>query len=95
MIKGLAAWRVSHILVDEDGPYEIFKNFRAFTGIQYDSSGNVTSYPPGSPLMCIYCTSVWVAAALFFLPTWVSKLFAISGIAIAVHETRKAWLERQ
>ena len=42
----LAVWRITYMLVEEDGPYDIFKRLRA-------------DFPKGiSPLECFYCTSI-------------------------------------
>lgn len=88
LINALATWRVSHMLVNEDGPFMVFYNLRQASGIEYDIDGQPVSFQDGNPLMCIYCTSVWVAAAFLFLPMRVSELFAVSALAVIWHEVR-------
>jgi hypothetical protein len=79
-----ATWRVSFLLTQEDGPWDVFARLRRVAG---DSMA-------GRALQCLYCTSLWVAipAALFAAPasdrisvrtgvTWL----AISGAACLLH----------
>lgn len=76
-ILALAVWRLSSLLVNEDGPNEIFADLRArikgYTGL----------------MECIWCLSVWigfaVAAAWIFYPTETALVclpFALSALAI-------------
>jgi hypothetical protein len=71
----LAIWRVTHLLVAEDGPYRIFARLRAFL-----SSAN-------GLLDCFYCLSLWLAAPLawFLGAGWLERILlwpAISAVAI-------------
>jgi hypothetical protein len=72
----LATWRISHLLVNEDGPWRFVPRIRAW----------VAGSELGRTLDCFGCASLWVAlpAATFvthnpveILPTW----FALSGAA--------------
>lgn len=81
IIKGLAVWRISHMLVKEDGPKDILYNLRERTGIVHDEYGGFASWNDTTPLHCVFCTSVWVAFCLRFLPEFVINIFALSGIA--------------
>lgn len=71
LVLALATWRISNILVKEDGPFRVFERARARLR--------------GRP-NCIYCVSVWVAAGLFaihlLLTPYVAWVFAISGAAL-------------
>ena len=76
----LATWRVSFLLTQEDGPWDVF------TRLRHATAGSMA----GRALECLYCTSMWVAipAALFVTPvsartvvTWL----AISGGACLLH----------
>jgi len=58
------------MLVHEEGPFGIFERMRG------------DSFAIGNPLVCVWCTSVWVALALLVLPQWVSRWFAISALAV-------------
>lgn len=87
---GLATWRLTRLLVTEDGPYEIFRGLRERTGIEYGPGGVVASYPPWNPLHCVYCTSVYVGAIMLIAPGWLKRLLALSAIAslISIHENQ-------
>ena len=47
----LATWRVSHLLVEEDGPADVVVRLRRRAGSSW----------AGDLLDCFYCLSVWVA----------------------------------
>jgi hypothetical protein len=53
-LAALATWRVSHLLAEEDGPFDAVLRLRARAG-----SGVL-----GDLMDCFYCLSVWVAAPL-------------------------------
>lgn len=57
VVAALATWRVSHLLVSEDGPGSIFARVRAY----------FAETAVGRGLDCFGCTSLWVAvsAAIF------------------------------
>lgn len=86
LLLSLACWRLTYMLVWEDGPWEVIKRFREWSGIVEDGTGSENGW---SPLGCMYCTSVWVAGILMILPSWVSKLLAISALAIIVEGRRR------
>lgn len=50
----LATWRVSKIITEEEGPFEIFKKLRA----SFPSDGKRGWI--GRGLYCLWCVSVWV-----------------------------------
>jgi len=68
------------MLVKEQGPLGIFMRLRELTGIVHDDDGEFVSWGY-SPLVCVLCTSMWVALVLMVLPNWVKKVCAVSGIA--------------
>lgn len=88
IIRGLATWRVSYMLVKEEGPLDVFTKLRErdIEYSQWDSS--VANYTPGNPLWCVSCTSVWVAVAFALLPKWVVAPFAVSALAVAFEIAR-------
>lgn len=72
-----AAWRITHLLHAEDGPWDVLVGLRRLAG---DSVW-------GKMLDCFYCLSVWVALpiAAALGATWKERLFlwpALSGAAI-------------
>src|SRR3990172_3330830 len=63
LIYGLATWRISSILVNEAGPWDVFVRLRALAGIGHDKNRQAVIIPDGffaSILSCIWCCSVWV-----------------------------------
>jgi hypothetical protein len=105
---GLICWRVTSLLVREDGPLDIFAKLRKIIGVSY----NEYSVPAGSNaiargLLCVWCTSVWVATPLaIFAPLpkdiqvfWlvlegIGYVLLISAIAILVDSVIERGQER-
>jgi len=96
VIYGLATWRIASLLVQEDGPWNIFMRLRELTGIKHDDDGDVFMIPNGfwpQLFSCIWCCSTWVALCwLVFWMAWpwmalrVAILFGFSTVAILVDE---------
>lgn len=93
-LLSLATWSVANIVVNEDGPYEVFPKVRHVVGVRYDEHSNPVM--PANPhrrflasiLTCTYCLGVWVAIffTLLYLLTpifaiYLALPFAISAIA--------------
>lgn len=60
LVSGLASWRLTYMLIEDDGPLDVFAKFRKFVGVTYDEHGYPvpkTSFSKG--LMCFYCQSIW------------------------------------
>lgn len=55
----LATWRVTHLLANEDGPFDLIVRFRALFGESV----------LGRMLDCFNCLSLWVGAAIALLIT--------------------------
>lgn len=86
-LTAVAVWRISYMLVNEDGPFDLFSNFRLWvaskTGAIYDFLDSLFA--------CIYCMSVWVGIAATILyainPTilfYLSLPFIFSACAIFI-----------
>lgn len=82
--RALAVWRLSNMLVEEDGPGRVFHRLRELSGIEYDQDDQIVSFNDYTPLHCVYCTSIWVAAALWFAPSWLVRLMALSAGAVLI-----------
>ena len=93
----LAAWRLASLLVAEDGPGAMFARLRKRAGIstvavrQPDGSLQVgktarTSLAEG--LMCVWCTSIWMAFVLvggeFLYRSFFRDTLTIAGVFIAM-----------
>ena len=76
LLLALAAWRLTHLLADEDGPADLVLRLRSVLG---DSV-------LGRMMDCFHCLSLWVAAplALLFsteLLNWLIAWLGLSGAA--------------
>lgn len=73
VIIGLSTFGLTYLLVFTDGPKDIIKNFRRFTGIHYYElpTGEEVYDPPtkffGKLLVCHWCTGTWTAVILSVL----------------------------
>jgi len=79
LILGLATWRVSNLLVNERGPFDIFVHLRELSGIEHDQDGIPTVIPDGfipGVLSCVWCASMWVG---FF---WTVLFWTLPGMAL-------------
>lgn len=69
-ILALAAWRLTNLLVNEDGPLDIFLKLREYLGVYH--SGGYEEYlekPVYEQILvglfqCIWCMSVWVSGVI-------------------------------
>jgi hypothetical protein len=72
----LAIWRVTHLLSQEDGPFDLVIKFRKLFGQGFF----------GTLLDCFYCLSLWIAIPFTFLlcNEWLEGIvtwLALSGAA--------------
>ena len=77
----LAAWRTTHLLAKEDGPFDIIFIIRKKAGAGFF----------GSLLDCFYCLSIWVSFpfGIWLGNGWVEKILlwlAISGAACLLEQ---------
>lgn len=90
LILALATWRISSLLVNEDGPWSMFTRLRAAVGVRYDEdlqrqADNVVA----GAFTCIWCMSVWAglgwSMVLLMWPqvtVWLALPLALSAAAI-------------
>jgi len=89
----LACWRLTSLLVEENGPFDIFAKFRHLIGIR-NIEGSKTPYGTNvvaEMMSCLWCCSMWVGAALTVayiigpgLTILASLPFALSAGAIII-----------
>lgn len=77
LLATLSAWRITHLLQAEDGPWELMARLRRRAGASFW----------GELLDCFYCLSLWIAAPLAFVigENWRERLLlwpALSAGAI-------------
>lgn len=91
VILAFATWRLTSLLVWEDGPFEVFAKLRHRLGVRYDETSmayGTNWFAKG--VICPACASVWFGilwgvAYLLWRPTWFIALpFALSAGAIAL-----------
>jgi len=94
IILSLATWRISNLIVDEDGPWDILAKFRKFVGVFYDErsvrqGGNIIA----NAMVCVWCISIWIAAfitGIFLIAPEITIIvalpFAMSAFAIIIGE---------
>lgn len=86
----LATWRVTHLLAEEDGPFDAVLKLRAKLGTS----------PTGRLMDCFLCLSLWIAVPFAFFVTrspwaWVPAWLAISGAACLLERLGKEPAELQ
>ena len=84
ILIGLAGWRLANLLVNEDGPLEIFEHIRNIVGVR---PGIISGLLP-SIFTCIYCMSVWttvISYGLWRLEPVIVMLLAAMSIAVVVN----------
>ena len=65
LILALATWRVTSLLVSEDGPWFMFVKLRVWMGVRYDSETlqPIADNVIASAFLCLWCLSFWVGMA--------------------------------
>jgi hypothetical protein len=77
VVAALCVWRLSHLVVAEDGPRRVIARLRT----------TLARVLPAGLLDCFYCTSLWVAVpcALAFATGWRAQLvLALASSAGAI-----------
>jgi hypothetical protein len=81
LLCALATWRISSLLVNESGPFDMFGRLRGFAVLKLGADGVFS---------CIWCMSVWVSGAVALLYAtapgvtfWVTLVLSQSALAIS------------
>jgi hypothetical protein len=69
----LATWRLTHLVVEEDGPFDLIVRLRTQLG---DSQS-------GRAMDCFYCSSLWLAAPMALLVSRDAQDWAVSWLALS------------
>lgn len=99
-VLALATWRLSNLLVNESGPFDLFDRLRAAFAIRFNMMTQEFYLERenfiGQMLLCIMCTSIWVAGgfvlAYALLPTatyWVAVWLSLSTVTCVLDR----WVE--
>jgi len=102
ILLAIATWRLSSLIRDEDGPYDIFDRFRNYAGITevWDIDGERELLSNGTLLAdiikCFWCLSVWVAGVTCLLAVVLRLItlqefifFTLATSAIAIYIEKK------
>jgi len=98
IVLSLATWRISRMLIKEEGPSKIFERIREeHCGVYWLPDGSLmtnSSFCFG--LMCSDCNSVWVGVMFSFLYLLNKKLayilalpFCLSALSIVVRKVMR------
>jgi hypothetical protein len=100
IILALATWRITSLLVDEYGPWDIFTKLRNKIGIKFNErSEEYATNELAKFWLCTWCMSVAVGAVLIITYAmwrgiiWVYTPFAFSTVAIWID--RRIWLGKK
>lgn len=95
LILALATWRLSSLLVNEAGPWDVFLKLREGFGFTHDDSKNKVIIPDGflgELFSCVWCCSLWAGVGwtgFYFLAPEIAPIFAaplaFSTVAVLVH----------
>ena len=96
MLLGMACWRLTSLISQEDGPFKVFRKLRELVGITHYNDGKVCEVPDKfwcELLSCPWCLSVWVAGGLtvayIFLPQvaiYFALWLSLSTVTIMVND---------
>lgn len=97
IVAALATWRISHMLLYENGPFRLLRRLRVMLGVTYyDDDGSDVSSSRYEITICIWCLSVWVGAAVGSLwllaPVWAFWIvlpYALSAVAVMISQVVK------
>jgi predicted acyltransferase len=84
LVSALAAWRLSHLLAAEDGPWDVIVRVRRMLG--------TTIW--GRLMDCFECLSIWISLplALYVIEGWLDRLvvwLSLSGAACLAERLNK------
>ncbi len=92
LIVALAVWRISSLLVNEEGPFGIFEKLRYLVGVRYDEhSERIGTNVIAEVLTCVWCISIYLGALGAILLTnsvleWTLNALALSTVAVIIEE---------
>lgn len=88
----LAAWRLSHLLVYESGPFAMLDRLRFYAGAYPAACEEQRSSRVTNALCCLNCLSIWVSPVILLAWLYVPVLvwvLAVSAGAILVQRVNR------
>lgn len=97
----LAVWRITSLLMNEAGPYNVLHRLRFWAGIRHNrENAPIATTELAKVFQCHWCLSLWVSlvfvVGLCFSPGWTFTAalpFALSAVSILIAEVF-SWLGR-
>ena len=86
-LRALAVYRVTHLLIHEEGPFSIAQWLRSVIDPRQ------TSWI-GRGWNCPLCLSFWLALAFAFVPWWVIVWIGLAGLILVARKAYPRLLER-
>lgn len=77
IIAVLAVYRLTQLVTEDEGPYNIFTRFRMFVGKNAYRSKHHKTFADG--VNCPYCLGIWFSCIILLLPEKLRMILAISG----------------
>lgn len=87
IILSFATWRLSNLLVDEEGPWAVFSTLRYRAGVRFRDAPPYDQYGTNSfarGLICLWCVSVWIGIGLSILFWFFPQISLILALPFAV-----------
>lgn len=97
IVAALATWRISHMLLYENGPFRMLRRLRVMLGVvYYDEHDDAVATAKYEITTCIWCLSVWVGACVgvlwLLVPVWAFWIvlpYALSACAVMISQVIK------
>ena len=85
IILALATWRISSLLCDEDGPWNIFSRLRNKVGVKYNEQNELyASNEIAKIFTCLWCISYIVGGVVVVVYLLVpSSIYVFSALAFS------------
>jgi hypothetical protein len=94
IVLALAVWRVSTLLANETGPWDVLLKLRTILGVEMGTYGKQGTSTLSKLVICVWCSSIWfgilAAIAYYIAPgetVFVALGLAISAAAVLLEET--------
>ena len=84
LILALAVWRVSSLLVREEGPGRVFEHIRHLAGVRYEEGEVIFLNHFAKGVVCIACSSIWIGAVASAFVTLHNSSTVWYGIVLAL-----------
>ena len=96
IILALATWRISSLLCDEDGPWNVFSKLRNKVGVKYNEQNELyASNEIAKIFTCLWCISYLVggvvAVVYLLIPSSIYLFAALAFSSVAMLADKQLW----